>query len=65
MLHNFCKLKIQMFTLHRRTTLQFNIVIFQMQGAQNRVYLNSGTLMLNINESSYDDGIKNLSHKAE
>merc|ERR1712165_225942 len=36
-----------------------------MQGAQNRVYLNSGTLMLNINESSYDDGIKNLSHKAE
>jgi len=36
-----------------------------MQGAQNRVYLNSGTLMLNINESSYDDGIKNLSHKSE
>merc|ERR1712158_48523 len=36
-----------------------------MQGAQNRVYLNSGTLMLNINESSYDDGIKNLGHKSE
>merc|ERR1719322_2246505 len=36
-----------------------------MQGAQNRVYLNSGTLMLNINESSYDDGIKNLRNKSE
>jgi len=31
-----------------------------MQQAQNRIYLNSGTLMLNINESSYDDGIKGL-----
>jgi len=31
-----------------------------MQAAQNRIYLNSGTLMLNINESSYDDGIKGL-----
>lgn len=31
-----------------------------MQQAQNRIYLNSGTLMLNINESSYDDGIKQI-----
>jgi len=34
-----------------------------MQQAQNRIYLNSGTLMLNINESSYDDGIKGLGSK--
>ena len=34
--------------------------VLQMQQAQNRIYLNSGTLMLNINESSYDDGIKGL-----
>jgi len=31
-----------------------------MQTAQNRIYLNSGTLMLNINDSSYDDAAMNL-----
>jgi len=32
-----------------------------MAGAQNRVYLNAGTLMLNINEDNYEAGIKSLS----
>jgi len=31
-----------------------------MAGAQNRVYLNAGTLMLNINEDNYEAGIKSL-----
>lgn len=31
--------------------------------SQNRVYLNAGTLMLNINEDDYDKGIKGLSNK--
>jgi len=31
--------------------------------SQNRVYLNAGTLMLNINESDYDAGIKTLNKK--
>jgi len=34
-----------------------------MQAAQNRIYLNSGTLMLNINDSSYDDSVKSLGKK--
>merc|ERR1711997_241055 len=32
--------------------------------SQNRVYLNAGTLMLNINEDDYDKGIKTLSLEA-
>jgi len=31
-----------------------------MSAAQNRVYLNAGTLMLNINEDDYESGIKSL-----
>lgn len=31
--------------------------------SQNRVYLNAGTLMLNINEDDYDKGIKSLNKK--
>jgi len=31
--------------------------------SQNRVYLNAGTLMLNINEADYDKGIKSLTGK--
>lgn len=34
-----------------------------MQSAQNRIYLNSGTLMLNINDSAYDENMKYLSKK--
>merc|ERR1711994_1082437 len=33
-------------------------------GSQNRVYLNAGTLMLNINEDDYDKGIKSLETKS-
>jgi len=29
--------------------------------AQNRVYLNAGTLMLNINDEDYEAGLKNIS----
>ena len=36
---------------------------FQISQSQNRVYLNSGTLMLNINEEDYDKGIKSLGKK--
>merc|ERR1712241_73403 len=32
--------------------------------SQNRVYLNAGTLMLNINEDDYDKGIKSLETKS-
>merc|ERR1711902_295581 len=31
--------------------------------SQNRVYLNAGTLMLNINDDDYDKGIKGLGKK--
>jgi len=34
-----------------------------MSAAQNRVYLNAGTLMLNINEDDYEAGIKSLGDK--
>merc|ERR1712165_689399 len=36
-----------------------------MSAAQNRVYLNAGTLMLNINEDDYEAGIKSLGSTAE
>merc|ERR1711997_1417240 len=31
-----------------------------MSQAQNRVYLNAGTLMLNINDDDYEAGLKNI-----
>ena len=38
----------------------FYCFIFQISQSQNRVYLNAGSLMLNINEDDYDKGIKTL-----
>ena len=35
-------------------------LFFQIAQSQNRVYLNAGSLMLNINEDDYDKGIKTL-----
>ena len=35
-------------------------IFFQISQSQNRVYLNAGSLMLNINEDDYDKGIKTL-----
>ena len=35
-------------------------VLFQISGAQNRVYLNAGTLMLNINDDDYEAGLKSI-----
>ena len=32
----------------------------QISAAQNRVYLNAGTLMLNINDDDYEAGLKNI-----
>ena len=36
------------------------ILIFQIAQSQNRVYLNAGTLMLNINEEAFDRGAKSM-----
>ena len=36
------------------------LFFFQIAQSQNRVYLNAGSLMLNINEDDYDKGIKTL-----
>ena len=36
------------------------ILTFQIAQSQNRVYLNAGTLMLNINEESFDRGAKSM-----
>ena len=36
------------------------VYFFQIAQSQNRVYLNAGSLMLNINEDDYDKGIKTL-----
>ena len=35
-------------------------IFFRISQSQNRVYLNAGSLMLNINEDDYDKGIKTL-----
>ncbi len=35
-------------------------LVFQISSSQNRVYLNAGTLMLNINDEDYDKGITSL-----
>ena len=35
-------------------------VFFQISAAQNRVYLNAGTLMLNINDEDYEAGLKGI-----
>ena len=40
--------------------LFFYCLFFQIAQSQNRVYLNAGSLMLNINEDDYDKGIKTL-----
>ena len=39
------------------------VFLFQISQSQNRVYLNAGTLMLNINDDDYDKGIKGLGKK--
>jgi len=36
-----------------------------MSQAQNRVYLNAGTLMLNINDDDYEAGLKNINKKTD
>ena len=35
-------------------------LFFQISAAQNRVYLNAGTLMLNINDEDYEAGLKGI-----
>ena len=35
-------------------------LLFQISAAQNRVYLNAGTLMLNINDEDYEAGLKGI-----
>ena len=36
-----------------------------MSQSQNRVYLNAGTLMLNINDEDYEAGLKNINKKTD
>lgn len=40
-----------------------NFFPFQISQSQNRVYLNAGTLMLNINDDDYDKGVDSLNKK--
>ena len=40
-----------------------NFLALQISQSQNRVYLNAGTLMLNINDDDYDKGVDSLNKK--